>query len=486
MTKKQTIISLGLAAFVVAFAIVTNVGDDASADTPKQQIWKEFPAPRIDSTFNPGTGFAPLVREVEPTVVNINTTMKVGRHRFPGTGNDFWMRFFGGMPMPPAERQSLGSGVIINPDGYILTNNHVVENASEIKVKTTKPELELPARIIGRDEKMDLALIKVDTPEKLPAAVFGNSDDLEVGEWVVAIGSPYGLARTVTAGIVSAKDRVIGAGPYDDFIQTDASINPGNSGGPLFNVKGLVVGINTAIHAAGQGIGFAVPIQMAKKFVDDVMTQGRVSRGWLGVGIQELTPEIARGMGVPMTRGVIISQVYENSPAEKAGMKIGDIVTKFNGADVAQPQQLVRYAGLTSPNTTVPVEVYRKDKTITLKITVVEREEDKPVIASPGVPEEKGVSSILGMNIRAVRPLEARKAGVREGYGVLVTGIDPAGPGAVAGLYEGDIIVEVNRTPVRDGESFTKVLKKIRSGETVLLLTVRDGNYLYRVIRKPR
>jgi len=473
-----------LAAIVVLTAIIGRP-DAGLASSEKPDLWTERPQPVFDSSFNPGSGFAPLVKAVEPTVVNINTTMKMERGMPGGGSNDFWLRFFGGMQMPPAERQSLGSGLIINSEGYILTNNHVVENATEIKVKTTKPQFELPARIIGRDERMDLALIKVDAPEPLPVAVFGDSDGLEVGEWVVAIGSPYGLARTVTAGIVSAKDRVIGAGPYDDFIQTDASINPGNSGGPLFNARGLVVGINTAIHAAGQGIGFAVPISMAKKFVHDVMTKGHVSRGWLGVGIQELTPEIAKGMGISLSRGVIISQVHENSPAAKAGFKVGDIVTAFGRVEVGQPSDLVRAAGLTNPGTTVPVTVFRENRSVTLQVTIAEREDDEVAIVEGESPLLQGQTTMLGMTVRELKPAEARRLGIREGYGVRVVSVDSAGPAAAAGLVQGDIVVEVNRTPVRNGESFTKTLKKIRSGETVLLLTVRGSNYLYRVIRKP-
>ena len=273
----------------VTLAVVLAYVHYPSAAEKKAQIWTDGGV-SSSASFNPMQGFSALVKQVKPAVVNIAT--KIER---PGKGSirrgpsndpfdDLFRHFFGDPSfVPPQKRNSLGSGFIISADGHILTNNHVVKDATEITVKLSADSKELVAKVIGTDEKYDLALLKVDAGEVLPFVKFGDSDQLEVGEWVVAIGSPFGLAHTVTAGIVSAKDRVIGAGPYDDFIQTDASINPGNSGGPLFDISGNVVGINTAIHAAGQGIGFAVPVNMAKQFISDVLNYGKVSRGWLGI-----------------------------------------------------------------------------------------------------------------------------------------------------------------------------------------------------------
>lgn len=482
---KKTILMTTLS--VVAITVSTMTATMAVAEN-RGDLWTENPkaGALFDSSFNPGKGFAPLVKAVEPSVVNINTTTKVNTPNFSGQPNEFWQRFFGGVPMHPAERQSLGSGFIINSDGYILTNNHVVADATEIIVKIRRPELELTAKVIGRDERMDLALIKVEAPEPLPITMFGDSDTLEVGEWVVAIGSPYGLARTVTAGIVSAKDRVIGAGPYDDFIQTDASINPGNSGGPLFNANGLVVGINTAIHSAGQGIGFAVPVNMAKKFIHDVMTKGRVTRGWLGVGIQELTPEIAKGMDLSVTKGVIISQVYEGSPADKAGFKVGDVITKFGSVEVSAPPDLIRTAGLTTPGTKIAVIALRNKKEIKMDVTIIEKDDE----AEEAVRTEDGTANpdearTLGMTVRALRNKEGAKAGVREGFGVRIVDVDPGGAAGKAGLIQGDVIVEVNRVAIKDADRFAKIIEKIKPGDSVLLLTVRGANYLYRVLKKP-
>ncbi|NIW11368.1 MAG: Do family serine endopeptidase, partial [Gammaproteobacteria bacterium] len=336
--------------------------------------------------------FSQLAEKLKPAVVNISTTMVVKQQpSFRGRPSpfgeqdpfrEFWEKFFGGEMPRERETRSLGSGFIINKEGYIVTNNHVVENAREIIV-TLHNEKDYKAEVIGKDKKTDLALIKIEAEEDLPVAPLGDSDKLGVGEWVLAIGNPFGLAETVTAGIVSAKGRVIGAGPYDDFIQTDASINPGNSGGPLFNFWGEVVGINTAIIAAGQGIGFAIPINMAKEILPQLKEKGRVTRGWLGVGIQGVTSQLAESFGLEEKKGALVSQVFKDGPAEKAGIKQGDIILEFDGKEIKDFGDLSRIVASTPVGKTVTIKVFRNGKVIPLQATVAEMEEPTEVARAP-------------------------------------------------------------------------------------------------------
>ncbi len=297
----------------------------------------ESPHVTIAAPSSMPSSFADLAEKMSPTVVNVKVT-KIEKAGFQGPGmqqqpnGDFFGRFFEGMPEMPRDHQTqgAGSGVIISQDGYILTNNHVVEGAREVTV-TLADKNEYKAEIVGRDPKTDLAVLKIDAKKDLPAAGLGDSESLKVGDWVVAIGNPFGLNHTVTSGIVSAKGRVIGAGPYDDFIQTDASINPGNSGGPLFNLTGEVVGINTAIIAQGQGIGFAIPVSTAKPLIPQLVSNGEITRGYLGVNIQTITPELAEALGIKETKGALVADVAADSPAEAGGLKRGDIIVQFDG-----------------------------------------------------------------------------------------------------------------------------------------------------------
>ena len=308
--------------------------------------------------------FVSLAEQLKPAVVNIGTakTVKPRTPSYPGPQGphgdmfeEFFERFFRNAPQSPRKERSLGSGFIISQDGYILTNDHVVDGADEIKVKLSDGR-EFTGEIRGLDPKLDLALIKIDAGEDLPVARLGDSEAIKVGEWVMAIGNPFGLEQTVTVGIVSAKGRVIGAGPYDDFIQTDASINPGNSGGPLFNMRGEVVGINTAIVAQGQGIGFAIPVNMAKQIIPQLRDEGRVTRGWLGVTVQALNKELADSFGLDSTHGALVNEVIEDSPADKAGLKRGDIIVEYDGTRVDElndlPLSLIHISEPTRPPST--------------------------------------------------------------------------------------------------------------------------------------
>jgi serine protease Do len=345
------------------------------------------PAPAGWAPSRPDT-LAPLVEEVKPAVVNISTTQASRQQprrgfRAPFRGQepfeDFFERFFGG-PMPQESRpqQSLGSGFLIDKEGYILTNNHVLENAGTIMVKLAN-EKEYEAKVVGRDPRTDLALIKINARADLPVVQLGDSDGLRVGDWVIAIGNPFGLGQTVTAGIVSAKGRVIGQGPYDDFIQTDAAINPGNSGGPLFDTKGEVVGINTAIFSQSGGnigIGFAVPINMAKGLVPQLKAKGRVSRGWLGVSIGPVTDEAAKELKLKDKKGALVMEVVERSPADRAGFQQGDVIVSYDGKDVAGPADLPRLVASTPIGKEVGLRVIREGRSLDVKATIREFRED--------------------------------------------------------------------------------------------------------------
>ncbi len=324
--------------------------------------------------------FADLVEKVKPAVVNISTETTVRipgnpfRHFFgpdeEGPFGDFFKRFFGDIPDRELKQQSLGSGFIIDKDGYIITNNHVVEGADEIKVKLADKR-EFKARVVGRDPKTDLALIKISSIFKdLPTLPLGDSDKIRVGDWVLAIGNPFGLEHTVTQGIISATGRVIGSGPYDNFLQTDAPINPGNSGGPLINLKGEVIGINTAIIASGQGIGFAIPSNMAKTVITQLKEKGKVTRGWIGVSIQSMTPELAQSFGLKDTRGALVADIVPGGPADKAGLKRGDIIISFDGKEINEMSELPRIVAETPIGKTVNLKIIRNGKEKVLKITI--------------------------------------------------------------------------------------------------------------------
>jgi serine protease Do len=315
-------------------------------------------------------------------------------------------------------------------------------------------------------------LIKIEAKNDLPVAPVGDSDKLRVGEWVMAIGNPFGLSETVTAGIVSAKGRVIGAGPYDDFIQTDASINPGNSGGPLFNFWGEVVGINTAIVAAGQGIGFAIPINMAKQVITQLKDQGRVVRGWLGVGIQGVTSELAKSFGLEKAEGALVSQVFEGTPAEKAGLKQGDVILEFDGKKIEEFGDLPRTVASTPVGKTVTIKVFREGTVLSLEATIAEMEEK---VEAAKAPTEKP----LGITVQDMTPEIAKGLGLEGVTGVVVTEVKPQSPGAQAGIRRGDVIQEVNRTSVENVEAFERAVQEASTQESILFLIRRGEGSIF-------
>jgi serine protease Do len=444
------------------------------------------PAPVPSSSVSAGTpmvpgNFSDIADQVRAGVVNIQVSKKVSNAEFPnlrenpfGDRNPFGEFFgpFGGNPLE-RKQQAVGSGCIISMDGYILTNNHVIEGADQIKVKLADGK-ELDGRIIGRDPKTDLALIKIDGASDLKPLKLGDSDALKVGNWVVAVGSPFGLEQTVTAGIVSAKGRVIGSGPYDNFIQTDASINPGNSGGPLINMQAKVVGINTAILVSGQGIGFAIPINMAKEIAPQLEKTGHVTRGLLGVSIQDLTPELAKSFGLKETQGALIAKVVSGGPAEKAGIATGDVIMKFNGQSVTGSKDLSRIVAETPVGKTVTVQVMRNGKTIDIQAKVGEMEEENAAVAANDASHKT-----FGVSVQNLTPRIAGELGLKKNIGVVVTGVEPGSAAAEAGVRTGDVIQEIDRKPVKNVADFMQKLDKVKAGDTLLLLIEREQNTLF-------
>ncbi|MDI6790964.1 MAG: DegQ family serine endoprotease [Thermodesulfobacteriota bacterium] len=443
--------------------------------------------PAASNTVTPQTlpaSFASLVKAVSPAVVNISTvrTIKGGGRVFrhfmgPFDKNDpfrdFFEKFFGDQsPERDLKQRSLGSGIIIDKDGYIITNNHVIEHADQIKVRLAD-DREFSAEIIGRDPKTDLALIKIDSFRDLPSVTLGDSDALSIGDWVITIGNPFGLNHTVTAGIVSAKGRVIGAGPYDDFIQTDASINPGNSGGPLLNVIGEVVGINTAIVATGQGIGFAIPINIAKEIIVQLKEKRKVVRGWLGVAIQKITPELARSFGIKEGRGALVGDVFAGSPAEKSNIKRGDVIIEFDGKRIDEMSDLPRLVANTPVGKTVTIKIIRDGQEHTLTAKIAEMKEEKPPVAKTDV-ERK-----IGLSVQEITPEIAEELGLEDETGVIVAGVAPGSPAEDADFNQGDIIKEINRKGIKNLRDYRMAMDKTAKEDTILFLVQREGQTLY-------
>jgi serine protease Do len=436
--------------------------------------------------------FVSLAKKMRPIVVNISTTQvsdSRGGQEFGGSPfgeddpfNDFWKRFFGGQaPRGPQRQRSLGSGFIIDSDGSIMTNNHVVENAQKIVVKL-EDDQEYEAKVVGRDSKTDIAVIKINAKTSLTAASFGDSDHLEVGEWVVAIGNPFGLDSTVTSGIVSAKGRHIGQGPYDNFIQTDASINPGNSGGPLINLRGEVIGINTAIFSRSGGnigIGFAIPINLVKELLPQLRGKGKVTRGYLGVLIQKVTPEIAESLGMDRGYGALVANVSKDGPAEKAGIKVGDVIVEFDGKEVKDSGDLPIIVARTPVEKKVRMKVLRDKKEVMLNVAVGELKDEEVVASVP----EKGE---LGLTVQKVTPQMAESLGLEKADGVVVTAVEPGSAADDAGIRRGDVIMEVDRRSIRSLDEYKKAVAAIRKGRGVLFLVRRGESTLFLALKPQR
>jgi serine protease Do len=365
------------------------------------------------------------------------------------------------------KQQSLGSGFIINKEGYIITNNHVVDNADEIKVKLSDGR-EYKAKVIGRDSKTDLALIKISsTFENLPILALGDSDKMRVGDWVLAVGNPFGLEQTVTQGIISATGRVLGSGPYDNFLQTDAPINPGNSGGPLVNLKGEVIGINSAIVPGGQGLGFAIPSSLAKSITTQLKDKGKVVRGWIGVTIQTVTPDLAKSFGMKEAKGALVGDVVKGGPADKGGIKTGDIIVSFDGKNVKTSNDLPRLVAETPVGKSVEVTVIRDNKEVRISIKVEEMTEEK-IAAQSSEPVQS-----FGMKVDNITPQWQQQFGTSEKSGVVVVGVEKGSMADESGIQPGDVIKEINRKSVKNMIAYNEAVQGISKGQPLLLLLKR-------------
>ncbi|MCX5907081.1 MAG: DegQ family serine endoprotease [Deltaproteobacteria bacterium] len=487
-----TVIVVAAVGLLAGFAIATQ-----REPRPIAKSLDRFAGPSVQlassSSFVAPPNFVDLAKKVNPGVVNISTTKviksgaKVLRQFSPRErgerdpfhdffGEDFFERFFGGIVPKDYVQRSLGSGFIIDREGYIITNNHVIEGASEIKVRLSN-EKEFDGEVIGRDPKTDVALIRIKSWKDLPGVELGDSDKVEIGEWVMAIGNPFGLSHTVTVGIVSAKGRVIGSGPYDEFIQTDASINTGNSGGPLFNMRGEVVGINTAIVASGQGIGFAIPVNTAKEIVAQLKKKGKVTRGGIGVYVQKMTPDLAKSFGIQESKGALIAEVMPGGAAEAAGIKRGDVIVKFDGKNVDEMNELPRTVASTPVGKEVEVAILREGKPMTLKLKVGELKDE----AEPAALEK--AKAELGMSVQEITPEIARQLQLPEAAGVIVSQVGPGSVADEAGVQRGDLIREINGEAIRKLGDYQSAMNKAKQGEIIRLLVKRGDRNLFLTIR---
>jgi serine protease Do len=513
---KRLIAIIGGTAVVVAVSLACSRdgrADAGSATTgaATTQLWNEVPAATPPVVQVPAVqSLAPLIKQLKPAVVNISTTTVVKNHpRVPGMPrggpggpgggneqfNEFFERYFGGQREMPQDFRSnaLGSGFIVNKDGYVLTNNHVVGDATDILVKLPDGR-EFNAKVVGKDPPTDVALIRLEkAPKDLPTVPLGDSDALEQGDFVLAMGNPLGLRESASFGIVSAKDRSIGNGPFDDFIQTDAAINPGNSGGPLFNLRGEVVGINTAIVSPqiGQGIGFAVPISLVKQLLPQ-LEKGKIARGYLGVTVSDLSTDLSQGFGLPEgTKGALVQNVQPKAPAGKAGVKAGDVVVALNGKPVESSSQLTRGVASIVPGGKATLTLLRDGKKQEVAVTVGQRPAED-AIARGEVPEEGDAATPaaepakgprLGVRLSALTPEAARELKMDGEAGVLVAEVSPDGPAAKAGLQRGDVILEVGKQAVTKPEQVAPIVAKAKPGAVLVLRVKRGGNALFVPVR---
>ena len=481
LTKRNKIIGIWTLICVIMFFTTAVLTVPVSETNGAASVTQQIPA-----------SFSEIAKKAKSSVVNISTVqvIKAGTlNQMPFQNpygdndqfGDLFERFFGEQMPRDYRTSSLGSGFIIDKDGYILTNNHMVESAEEIKV-ILSDKREFKAEIIGRDSKTDLALVKIEGAKDLEPLPLGDSDKIEVGDWVVAIGNPYGLENTVTAGIVSAKYRQIGTSSYDNYLQTDASINRGNSGGPLMNTQGEVIGINSAIYSQtgdSIGIGFAVPINMAKDLLPQ-LKKGKVVRAWLGVIIQSITQDLKDKLNLKDIKGALVSDITEDGPAEKAGFKRGDVIVGFDGKEINESNDLPYIVSSTPVGKNVAVEILREGKKMTLQAKLAELPEEKEsTVASRETPS--GPS--LGMSIEELTPELARQYGVSDTSGLIIVQVDSNSPAGEAGLRAGDIILEVDKDRVKDIKQYNRKIEGYKAGDTILFLIKSEGSTAYRTLK---
>jgi len=487
--SKNTFIMF-LLAFLIGFFVVSFIEVLRSSIIPGPEMQTASAVSTVEMGRTPGS-FADLADRLKPVVVNISTTKTIqgrGRglrspfgdqspfERYFGR-DDFFDRFFGDMPRREFQQRSLGSGFIITQDGYIFTNNHVVEQADKILVKLSDGK-EYEAKVIGKDARTDIALIKIRPDRDLPTAELGDSEKLRVGEWVMAIGNPFGLEQTVTAGIVSAKGRVIGAGPFDNFIQTDASINPGNSGGPLFNMEGKVIGINTAIVAQGQGIGFAIPIGMAKDILPALKSKGKVTRAWLGVSVQDITEDMANSLHKKDRTGALVSEVFKGDPADKAGIKTGDIIFEINGKAIKNTHDLLLTIASLHVGDKISVKAVRDGKEMTFQVVATERGDEQRLTQA-----EHGEDH-LGVTVQDITPEIARYLGVTAKKGVIVVAVAEGSIADNVGIQTQDIILEINKVKISTVKDYSQEIAKLNEKKSLMFLIKRGRSTFFVSIRK--
>ena len=449
-------VPLCVVAVLLSAAIGSDRAEALSTDSPGIRMLEEIQ-----------TVITELAEQAKPSVVNLFPVPSAGKLR-EGPGER----------TPNASGS--GSGLIVDREGHIVTNNHVIGDATEIEVRFSD-KTKLIAHVIGKDPDTDLAVIKVTTDRPLPNARFGDSAGVKVGQWVLAVGNPFGLDRTVTLGVVSGIGREnINLSRYENFIQTDASINPGNSGGPLFNLRGEVIGINTAIINFAQGIGFAIPSNMAKQVIEQLLAKGKVVRGWLGVGIQPLTAELAKKFGVAEGEGVLVNEVFEKDPAALAGIKPGDVIVRIDGAVVDSPNKLSRLIATLTPGATSKIEIVRDLKHVMVDVPLTERR-DTTVTAS--IPQQEKVGGRLGLDLQDLTAALAERFKLRESKGVLIAKVEPNSLAQAEGLREGDLIKEVNRMDVSSVGEFTSAIARSRRGDTLLLRVLRENRAFYVVLK---
>jgi serine protease Do len=484
--KKITFLFLIITSLGIGYLIGTDSGFFPSKSSSPPYTYNIKIPPAMNGK---GSAFSDIVKVISPVVANISSTKTVTNDNSDPLSDFFnspFRDFFDNYDRPRRwKEQNLGSGVVVSPDGYIITNFHVVEKADVIKVKLFDQE-QYTGKIVGADPKTDIAVIKIDA-KNLPAIKWGDSDGLEVGEFVLAFGNPYSLGHTVTMGIVSALGRAdVGIADYEDFIQTDAAINPGNSGGPLVNIKGELIGINTAIFSRTggyQGIGFAVPSNMTKSVMTQLINEGKVTRGWLGVAIQNLTPELSKEFGLTKSSGALVTDIFEGSPAEKAEVKRGDIILGINETPIKNVESLRNIVAQSKVGSTINLKILRDKKSVNLKVAISEFPQDIAKAQLGSTTEEsreEETNTLAGISVMDLTREIAKQLGLsRNEKGVVIVKVDPYSPAEDAGLKKGDVIQEVNKKRIKSLDDFNKIVHNIRKRETALLFINRNGNKFY-------
>jgi len=481
MTKR---LAWSLFFLVLLFGLFFCMDSDRVNSLPKND--------KLTTARSLGLAFVEVVKKVQPSVVNVTTEKTITVKPWERYGEDFFKGspfedFFKGFGITPREKgkeyrhkqRSGGSGVIVDKEGYILTNNHVIEGADKVKVRLNDGR-EFPALVKGQDTRTDLAVLHIKAKD-LPVATLGDSDKLEVGEWAIAIGSPFGLEHTVTVGVISAKGRSgLGTGTYEDFVQTDASINPGNSGGPLINIDGEVVGINAMIIQPGTGIGFAIPINMAKQILNDLIKQGKVVRPWLGISAQDLTPEMAEQFQVKEKEGVLVSQVHQGTGAEKAGLASGDIIKSVDDKAIKNVNELVKEIQKKKVGQKVKLSTVRDGKPVTIEVTTSAMPDKLEAT------KEKEIEEKLGAQIQELTPQLAARYRISSEIkrGVVVIGLEDGSPADELGLQEGDVILEINRKKIETIKDFEKSIKDLNLEKGIVFRLHRRGNSFYHSFKK--